>query len=104
VENPTRQLREASLLQSFRKIGDFPDLLRQNPSSLFILLGFSSISIASLVVRSVYLGLVGGNVGTMQLDAVSEADDVLNPTYGRKVTESSLSLGRATLMVGVTAL
>jgi hypothetical protein len=31
-----------------------PDLLRQNPTSLFILLGWSSISMASLTMRSMY--------------------------------------------------
>jgi hypothetical protein len=36
----------------------FHDLLRQKPFSLFILLGWSSILIASLMMRSMYLGLV----------------------------------------------
>jgi hypothetical protein len=36
----------------------FHDLLKQKPSSLFILLGWSSISIVSLIMRSMYLGLV----------------------------------------------
>jgi hypothetical protein len=36
----------------------FRDLFRQKPSSLFIMLGRSSISITSLTMRSMYLGLV----------------------------------------------
>jgi hypothetical protein len=36
----------------------------------------------------------------MQLDTESQADAVLKPTYDRKVTEASLSLGTATIMVG----
>jgi hypothetical protein len=37
----------------------FYDLLRQKPSSLFISLGWSSISIASLMMQFMYLDLVG---------------------------------------------
>jgi hypothetical protein len=36
----------------------FHDLLRQKPISLFILLGWSSISMASLTMRSMYWILV----------------------------------------------
>jgi pimeloyl-ACP methyl ester carboxylesterase len=36
----------------------FRDLLRQKTSSLFIVLGWSSISIASLMMQSMYLDLV----------------------------------------------
>jgi hypothetical protein len=36
----------------------FHDLLRQKPYSLFILLGWSSISVTSPMMQSMYLGLV----------------------------------------------
>jgi hypothetical protein len=47
VENPPRESCEGGFLQSFR--GGIHDLLRQKPSSLFILLGWSSISVTSLM-------------------------------------------------------
>jgi hypothetical protein len=40
------------------QIGGFHDLLRQKPSSLFILYGWSSVSMASLMMRSMYLVFV----------------------------------------------
>jgi hypothetical protein len=39
-------------------ISGFHDWLRQRPSSLFMLFGCSSISVASLINRSIYLDLV----------------------------------------------
>jgi hypothetical protein len=39
-------------------ISGFHDRLRQRPSSLFMLFGCSSISVASLICRSMYLDLV----------------------------------------------
>jgi hypothetical protein len=57
AENPDMLSCCGGFLRYFREQRrGFHDLLRQKPSSLFILLGWSSI--ASLMMRSMYLGLV----------------------------------------------
>jgi hypothetical protein len=78
VEDPDLPSRCGGFLRSFREQRrGFHDLLRQKPSSLFILLGWSSISIASLMMPSMYLGLVERMVVLCKLDAVPQVDTVL---------------------------
>jgi hypothetical protein len=55
----------------------FYNLLRQKPSSLFILLGWSSISIASLMEWSMYLAFVARMQGTVKLNVVSQVNIML---------------------------
>jgi hypothetical protein len=59
AEDPDLPSCDGGFPQPFREQRrGFHDLLRQEPSYLFILLGLSSISIASLMMRSMYLGVV----------------------------------------------
>jgi hypothetical protein len=59
MENPDVLSCDGGFLRSFREqMRGYHDLLRQKPSSMFVLLGWSSISVASLMVRSIYLGLM----------------------------------------------
>jgi hypothetical protein len=59
MENPALESCEGGFLKSFREqMRGLHDLLRQKPSSLFMLMGWSSISTASLMMRSMYLELV----------------------------------------------
>jgi hypothetical protein len=59
VENPTRESFEGGFLRYFtRQMRGFLDLLWQKPSSLFVSLGRSSISIASVMMRSIHVGAV----------------------------------------------
>jgi hypothetical protein len=52
MENPTRESCEGGFLQYFREeIWGFHDLVRQKLSSIFILLGWSSILITSLMIH-----------------------------------------------------
>jgi hypothetical protein len=51
---------DGDFIRSFREqMRSFHDLLTQKPSFLFIMLTRSSISVTSLMMRSMYLGLVG---------------------------------------------
>jgi hypothetical protein len=59
VESKTGESCEGGFLRSLsEEVRRFHDLLRQKPFSLFILLGWNSISIAPLMMRSTCLGLV----------------------------------------------
>jgi hypothetical protein len=59
AKNPDLLSCDGCLLRSSRvQMGGFHDLFRQKPSCLFITLGWSSISITSLTIRSMYLGLL----------------------------------------------
>jgi hypothetical protein len=59
AENPDQQFCDGGFLRSFREqMRGFHNLLRQKPSSLFILLGWSSVSLVSLMIRPIYLGFV----------------------------------------------
>jgi hypothetical protein len=59
VENPDLLSCDGGFLQHLREhMRGFHDSLRQKSSSLFILLGCSSIKIVSLMMQSMYLGLV----------------------------------------------
>jgi hypothetical protein len=59
VKNPDLPSCWCGFLRSFREqVRGFHDLLKQKPSSLFILLGWSSISVTSLMMRSMCLSLV----------------------------------------------
>jgi hypothetical protein len=51
----------------------FHDRLRGRPSSLFLLFGCSSISMASLIIRSMYLDLVE-NGGVLELNTVAQVN------------------------------
>lgn len=59
VDKPTRELeypmREASLKEGMRGLHD---LIRQKPSPLFTLLGWSSVSVTFLIIQFIYLGLL----------------------------------------------
>jgi hypothetical protein len=55
-------------------------MLRQKLSSLFILLGWSSISVIFLMIHSMYLGLVVRMLVFMEPDVVSQVDAVLLPS------------------------
>jgi hypothetical protein len=59
AENPDLLSYDGGFVQSFRgQMRGFQDMLRQNLSSLFILLGWTSISVTSLMIRSMCLGSV----------------------------------------------
>jgi hypothetical protein len=59
TENRDLPSRDGGFQQSFReRMRGFHDLLGQKPFYLLVLLGWSSISIASLMMQSMYLGLV----------------------------------------------
>jgi hypothetical protein len=59
VGNPSILSCEGVFLRSSREqMRGFHDLIKQKPSSLFITLGWSSISVSSLMMRSMHLGLV----------------------------------------------
>jgi hypothetical protein len=59
TENQVLQSHEEGFLESFREqMRGFHSLLRQKPSSLFTSLEMSSISVASLMMHSTYLGSV----------------------------------------------
>jgi hypothetical protein len=54
----------------------FHDQLKQRPSSLFMLLGCSSISKASLIIQSMYLDLEERVLVSWELDVMAPGDNV----------------------------
>jgi hypothetical protein len=59
AENPTLLSCDGGLLRTFRRqMRGFHDSFKEKPSYLFILLGLSLNSVASLIMRSLYLGLL----------------------------------------------
>jgi hypothetical protein len=61
TENPSTESCEGGFLQSFiEEMRGFHDLLRQKPSSLFILLGQSSTSVASLCLHNLTFNALHG--------------------------------------------
>jgi hypothetical protein len=68
-------------LRTFRVDEGFQRQLRHRPSSLFMLFGCSSISMASLNVWSMYLDLVDRILVSWELDAMAKADAVFG--HGR---------------------
>jgi hypothetical protein len=85
VENTTRESFEGGFLPYFTlQMRGFLDLLWQKPSSLFVLLERSSISVASLMMRSISV--------VMPLGEVPSKSGVVEPSFGHHIRLHNTSI------------
>jgi hypothetical protein len=68
----------------------FHDLLREKLSSLFKLLGWSSISITPLVIQCMHFDLSGQNTGVLQLDMMAHVYAVFSHSGLSRVVKADM--------------